>query len=259
MTGKMQVSERDLYNTPGGGQHDQRQVYSTLEIGQRPDPPQVYSTLESRQPDFSLFDTYKQSTTALPPPHFCNASLETPNSLKSDHHTTFVGKDRGPRKRAFWVIVGLGIVTIIAAAGIGGGVGGTRHHSINAVASSDQAPSSTETHMSSSSILSSSVVSGVPMPTMSTASSFHTPTAKVNTTLLNNTKLASLVWNINGMTQYRLWYQTEDNMIREVGKNETSNQWYVSGQSHGPAKGGSPIAASYTGPPDWLLVGALIR
>ena len=46
-------------------------------------------------------------------------------------------------------------------------------------------------------------------------------------------------------------------MIREVGKNDTENQWYISGQSHGPAKSGSPIAASYTGPPDWIVVGAL--
>ncbi len=46
-------------------------------------------------------------------------------------------------------------------------------------------------------------------------------------------------------------------MIREVGKNDTGNQWYTSGHSHGPAKRGSPIAASYTGPPEWLFVGAL--
>ena len=35
-------------------------------------------------------------------------------------------------------------------------------------------------------------------------------------------------------------------MIRELGKNDTGNEWYPSGQSHGPAKRGSPIAAAYT-------------
>ncbi len=45
-------------------------------------------------------------------------------------------------------------------------------------------------------------------------------------------------------------------MIREVGRNDTGDQWYISGWSHGPAKRGSPIAASYTGPPHWLVVGA---
>ena len=57
------------------------------------------------------------------------------------------------------------------------------------------------------------------------------------------------------MTEYRVWYQTEDNMIREIGKNDTKNEWYISGQAHGPAQRGSPIAATYTGPPDWSIVG----
>ena len=44
-------------------------------------------------------------------------------------------------------------------------------------------------------------------------------------------------------------------MIREIGKNDTENYWYISGRSHGPAQRGSPIAATYTGPPDWQIVG----
>ena len=218
-----------------------------------------YSTLESRQPDSSLFDTYKQSTTVLPQPEIFDASLDTPSNIESDNHTTLVREGRGPRKRAIWFLVALGIVIISAAAAIGGGIGSTRtsHRSVSSGSLSDQAPSSTMTKMSSSAKSSSTIISSVSIPTMSTASSFPTPAAKLNTTLLNTTKLASVVWNINGVTEYRMWYQTEDNMIREVGKNDTGNQWYTSGQSHGPAKRGSPIAASYTGPPDWLLVGDL--
>lgn len=252
------MPERDSYSAPEVGQLlDQGQVYSTLEIGQQPDRPQVYSTLESRRPDFSLFDTYKQSTTATPQPDISDSSSETPNNLDSNNDNALASKDRGPRKRARRILVGLGIFIIIAAAAIGGGVGGTSHRSISSVASSNRAPSSKVTNISLSSSSCSSDFSGASIPTTSTASSFPTPTAKLNTTLHNGTNLASLVWDLNGETQYRVWYQTEDNMIREVGRNDTGNQWYISGQSHGPAKSGSPIAASYTGPPDWLLVGAL--
>lgn len=257
----MQTSDCDCISAPGVGQL--LDLHSTLEMAQRPDPPQVYSTLETRQADTSLFDTYKQSTTASPQPESFSASPETPYNLESegDHHSsTHVGEIVPPRKWTLWILVALGIFIIIAAAAIGGGVGGTSHRSVSSAASSDHSPSSTTSiisPLSSSTSSSSSIVPGASTPTMSTAPSFPTPTAKLNTTLLNTTNLASLVWTLNGVTQYRVWYQTEDNMIREVGKNDTWNEWFVSGQSHGPAKSGSPIAASYTGPPDWLLVGAL--
>ncbi|KAL9074231.1 MAG: hypothetical protein Q9161_002425 [Pseudevernia consocians] len=228
-------------------------MHSTLEIGQQPDPPQVYSTLESRQPDSSLFDTYKQSTTASPQPEIFEASPEIPSNIDGDTRTTLAGKGRGPGKQTLLILVALGTIVIIAVAAIGGELGSKSHHSISSAASSDQTPSSTTTGIISSSSSLSETVSGASILTTSTTSSFPTPTAKLNTTLLNTTNLASLVWTLNGMTQYRVWYQTEDNMIREVGKNDTANQWYISGQSHGPAKSGSPIAASYTGPPDWPL------
>lgn len=256
----MQMPEHDFYSAPEIGQlPDQGQVYSTLEIGQQPDRPQVYSTLESRRPDFSLFDTYKQSTTATPQPQILDDLSETPNRLDNNNDNALASKDRGPRKRARRILVGLGILFIIAAAVIGGGVGGTSHRSIRSVASNDRAPPSKVTNISSSSSSYLSISSGASISTTSTASSFPTPTAKLNTTLHNGTNLASLVWDLNGVTQYRVWYQTEDNMIREVGKNDTGNQWYISGQSHGPAKNASPIAASYTGPPDWGIVGTLTR
>lgn len=252
------MSERDFYSAPELGQQgDRGQAHSTLEIGKQHVAPQSYSTLESRQPDSSLFDTYKQSTTAFPQSEIFDTSPKTPSNPESNKRTTLAGKHRGPRKRTLWVLVALGVVITITAAAIGGGVGGTSHHSISSAASGNQAPSSTTTNVSSASSSTSSIASGVAIPTTSTASSFPTPTTKLNTTLLNTTNLASLIWSINGVTQYRVWYQTEDNMIREVGKNDTGDHWFISGQSHGPAKSGSPIAASYTGPPDWQLVSAL--
>ena len=257
---EMQTSNHNLYGTPEV-EHpvNREQWHSTLEIGQRPDPPQIYSTLESRQPDFSLFDSYKQSTTASPQPEIFDASPESSNNIEDDNYVPFTSNDRGSRKGNFWIFLALGIATIAAAA-IGGSVGGTRHHSVDSASLSDQAPSSVATNpsLSSSSLSSSSssTVSHIPIPPMSTGSAFHTSTDKRNTTMLQTTKIATVNWNFNGVTEYRLWYQTDDNMIREVGRNDTENQWYSSGQSHGPAKRGSPLAASYTGPPTWPIVGA---
>lgn len=138
-----------------------------------------------------------------------------------------------------------------------GGVGGTRHHSITSASMSDQSPSSLTINVSLPPSSSSSAVSPVTTPSISTASSLPTQTAKLNATMLNTTNLASVIWKSGGVTEYRVWYQTEDNMIREIGRNDTGNEWYSSGQSHGPAKRGSPIAASSTGPLNWPFVGAL--
>ena len=243
----MQMSEPDLH--------------SALEVGQRPDPPQLYSTLESRQPDLSLFDSYKQSTTPSSQSEIYHVPPEPPGDTESDPRTACTGNDQSPRKRRRWIFIALGTIIIIATTAIGGIVGGTRHHSISSASLSNQANSPTKANVisssSSSPSSSSSIVSSVSSPAILTASSFPTPTAKLDTTMLNTTNLASIIFTLNGLTQYRVWYQAEDNMIREVGRNDTGVQWYSSGQSHGPAKKGSSIAASYTGPPDWPLVGAL--
>ena len=231
----MQMSKRELYSALGGGKQLNRDPeHSTLEVGQRPDPVPTHSTLESREPDASLFDSYKESTTATLQTGIPDVSPRTPGNRDSDDRPTRAGKSLGPHRQIRWILVVLGIIIMIAAAAIGGVVGGKRHHPINSVASSEPAPSSTTTNISSSSNSSSSLVSRVYMPTTSIASSFPTPTptAKLKTTLLNTTKLASVVYYLNGLTQYRVWFQTEDNMIREIGKNSTGNQWYISGPSH---------------------------
>ena len=88
------MSEPVLYSAPEvGRQIDRGDWHSTLEPSQRPDLPQVCSTLESRQPELSLFDIYKQSTTASPQPEIFDASPETPGNLDSDNGTGFTGKD----------------------------------------------------------------------------------------------------------------------------------------------------------------------
>lgn len=110
----MQMYERDLYNALDVGQQlDRGQVHSSSKVGQQPNPPQIHtsSILESRHPDFSLFDTYQRSKTALPQPEIFDASQEKPSNGEGDNHTSRAGKDRSPCKRAFWILIALGIVT----------------------------------------------------------------------------------------------------------------------------------------------------
>ena len=114
------MAKREFYSPPefgprlnNGPRHD------TLDSAQRSDLTHGYSTLESRQPDFSDFDSYKQSTTVLPQPEIFDASVETPTDSGSDNDTAHASKDRGSRKRALWVLVALIAILVIAAA-IGG-------------------------------------------------------------------------------------------------------------------------------------------
>ena len=117
------MAKREFYSPPEFGPRlNSGQRHDTLESGRRPDPPQAYSTLESRQPDFSLFDSYKQSTTALPQPEIFDASAQTTASQDSDNGTTLAmaSEDRGLRKRTLWIFVAACIAILITAAAIGG-------------------------------------------------------------------------------------------------------------------------------------------
>lgn len=202
----MQMSEHDSYDAPEVGQQSDRTRCHNITsfTGQRPDPSHNFSNLESRQPDFALFDSYKESVTSSPQPAIFGVSPETPSNPGSDNGAAFASKDRGPRKRQFWVLIALGIVIIVAAAAIGGGVGGTRHRSAGSASSSNQPPLPTLSNMTSSSS-SSSIVLGVSIPTMSTGPSVPTSTAKPNSKMLNITNLASVVWNFDGVNEYRVW------------------------------------------------------
>ena len=117
---EMQMAKREFYSPPEFGPRlNSEQWHNTLDSVQRLDLPHGYSTLESRQPDFSDFDSYKQSTTVLPQPEIFDASAETPRDSDSDNGTAFASKDRGSRKRALWILVAL-IATLVIAAAVGG-------------------------------------------------------------------------------------------------------------------------------------------
>lgn len=114
------MAKREFYSPPDFGPSlNGGQWHNTLDSAQRLDLPHDYSTLESRQPDFSDFDSYKQSTTVLPQPEIFDASAETPRESDSDNDTALASKDRGSRKRTLWILVALIAILVIAAA-IGG-------------------------------------------------------------------------------------------------------------------------------------------
>lgn len=65
----------------------------------------------------------------------------------------------------------------------------------------------------------------------------------------NTSSLASIAWNdTNGIMQYRVYWQGEDNIIRESAWNATANLWQLSNSAIGIAKANSPLAAVVSGP-----------
>lgn len=71
----------------------------------------------------------------------------------------------------------------------------------------------------------------------------------VRSSISNDSSLASIAYNDgSGVTQYRLYYQGEDDFIKESAWNATSNAWQVSNTGIGKAKSKTPIAAVVTGP-----------
>ena len=117
---EMQMAKREFYSPPEFGPRlNSGHWHSTLESAQSSDLPHGYSTLESRQPDFSDFDSYKQSTTALPQPEIFDVSAETPRKSDSDNGAKLARKGCDSRKRALWILAAL-IAILVVAAAIGG-------------------------------------------------------------------------------------------------------------------------------------------
>lgn len=73
----------------------------------------------------------------------------------------------------------------------------------------------------------------------------------------NTSSLASIAWNdTNGIMQYRVYWQGEDNIIRESGWNGTATMWRVSNSAIGSAKPNSPLIAVVSDPADYPIVSA---
>ena len=131
------------------------------------------------------------------------------------------------RPRTFWFIIVLTVMAIAAV--VGGSTAATIHHS--------KRPET---------IRPASPAEDVPGGVFNVSTPAH---------ILSDTRLASVAWNdTNNVTQHRLYYQAEDKIVKESSWNSSVNLWYVSNSAIGRAKNASPIAATVTGTPDFLLV-----
>ncbi|EXJ82384.1 hypothetical protein A1O3_06197 [Capronia epimyces CBS 606.96] len=118
----------------------------------------------------------------------------------------------GLRRRDFWVVVVVGVVLLVIGAVIGGAIGGTRHHS----------SSSTE----STSNPSGSGSAGSGTATTSSGSAATSTAAKRG--IKQGSELAALAWTVSDTRyQYRVYYQDEDNAIKESAYDSLTGSWQV--------------------------------
>ena len=108
---------------------------------------------------------------------------------------------------------------------------------------------------------SKAAASSSPGPTLPTATpqlvpAPHGPGASNSSSVAisPSSKLASMTWiGLDGVLQYRLYFQDDQQMIRETAWNASSKSWALT-QTIGKAKLASPIAAVVTGPSDHPFV-----
>jgi hypothetical protein len=99
------------------------------------------------------------------------------------------------------------------------------------------------------------LVVGVPAGLHLHDSSSNASTGPSILSILRTSKLSSVAWNDTyAVTQYRLYFQDENNTIVESAWDSGSRLWQISNRAVGKAKAGSPIAATVTGPPDFAFV-----
>lgn len=133
--------------------------------------------------------------------------------------------------RRKWSFILLGVIALVV---IGAAAGGT--------------VDATQGNKSSSSSSTPSADSGL-------AGSASNATSSAITGLSTNSSLAAVSYNDSaGTMQYRVYYQDENDMIKESAWNATFNTWYVSNDGIGKVKPGSTITAAAIGPPSFDFV-----
>ncbi|MCJ1271465.1 hypothetical protein MMC22_011366 [Lobaria immixta] len=197
---------------------------STLEHSADRSPGDFHSTLEVRQTDPALYDSFKELSSTSPlPSSYANDIPELAGDLPRGQVAD--GKKFRTicklRPNVFWLTLVLVLCVVVAA--VCGSLGYTLSHR----------KSIPET---------SSANATGPRPSSLTGS----PGKR----FFGNTSLAAVSWNdTNAVTQYRLFHQDENNLIKESAWNSSSRTWHVSNPAIGNAKAASPIAAVVTGPP----------
>ena len=170
---------------------------------------QDHGGLELNRPDPTTTDTHKEASSVpqsiQPDPVPINTS-----AINNKSPNAFAKKSCFPNRQRLRKVVCIFIIVLIAGA-IGGAVGGTWHK---------------RTH--------GNLPSGE-------GSSPQDP-SKI---ILKTTRLTSLAWWDNDeVSHYRLFYQTNDLMIRQSSWNSSTPQWTHAGEAIDKAKKGSPLACS---------------
>lgn len=199
----------------------------TLEHSTDMSPGDFHSTLEVRQTDPALYDSFKELSSPSPlPSSYTNDIPELAGDLPRGQVVD--GKKFRTicklRPNVFWLTLALVLCVVVAA--VCGSLGYTLSHRKT-------------------------------IPETSSAYATGPRPSSLGKQFFGNTSLAAVSWNdTNLVTQYRLFHQDENNLIKESAWNSSSRTWYVSNPAIGNAKAASPIAAVVTGPLDFRFVGA---
>ena len=183
-----------------------------------------YSTLEARRASPGLYDSFKQAVHQQPRPLPPDQML--PEAYILAEKAPYQKPKRGQRichlrRKWFWTFA---ILAVFVIAAVAGALVGTHVH---------RAKGKDKQNTPSAS-------SGHPAPTVK---------------MINATALASVAWNdTDNNPHYRLYWQGEDNSIRESSYKITQQNWTVSPSPIGYAKPNSPLAAVVTGPAGFPFV-----
>ena len=187
------------------------------------------------------YNAGSQRSTLFPPSHFSTA-----NSLS----TLVPDKEAGPATPAestqrarricglpangFWLLLATTLIIIAVAAGV----------SVGLYVHKDHTPASPTTNGNS---LAATTQSSLASPSASSAAPDAVPRDP-------SSGLASVAWNdTKGTAQYRVYYQDNQNAVKEFAWNASSNAWEQT-QTLGKAQAKTPIAAAVTGPQDFAFV-----
>lgn len=182
---------------------------------------------------------------AVPPPLYHEGAPQDFSSLYQGSRLRWAQYSPFRRKRNLCIFVALMLVVLCVT--VGGSIGVTH----NRRQDSNISGQATQVHgQTTANSTNPSPIASLTSTSVSTLSVGPSSTASSSTKILNTTNLATISGSYFGNDmQYRIYYQTDDNVIRESARNSTTDHWFQS-QSLGAARRGSPIAATITGVSD---------
>ncbi|KAI9670131.1 MAG: hypothetical protein M1817_004468 [Caeruleum heppii] len=122
-------------------------------------------------------------------------------------------------QKRFWLVF-VSVMLLVVGAGVGGAIGGSMKRSSGRPSLAEDRPPSTRPDG-------------------------NFPDSNFSPFIDDESSLASVAWNeTGGMTQYRLYFQDRNDIVKELAWNSTKRAWYLSNGAIGRAKRGSSLAAA---------------